>query len=295
MTGEPARPTSVRLKYRGADVFLSEGSYVIGRSAICQLVVDDVRASRRHARIVVEKNGVTLEDLGSVNGVFVNGHRIARGPHPLADGDRIGIGTTELELALGGPPSRRPDRPTLGTPLPAMQTATPSRSDRPIRALDSEPPTSDPPLSSAGTQRADAFELVGPIAGKALASGRAAEAENILNAHLSKTLEDARKNRPVAQSTLNAAVSYALELARALGTGRWLNYVLELLELLRVVPDGALSTKLLNAIARVDAVDTKRVNSYVNMLRALPESFEKVRALHQMDELTKAALRKRQP
>lgn len=294
MTEGASSPTSVRLKYRGADVFLSQGSYVIGRSAVCQLVIDDARASRRHARIVVGKGAVSIEDLGSINGVFVNGHRV-QGKQPLEDGDRIGIGGTELVLKLGGPTSSRRDRPTLGTPVsaraPALAPSSRPDSEAPLTPI--QPVDSEPPLSGSGTQRADAFELVGPIAARALAAGRFAEAENILNAHLSKTLEDARKQRAISVSTRTAALAHAIELAHALGSAKWLSYAFELLELCRWPLDDRLASGLMAAIGRTETIDLGRINAYASMLRALPESFEKVRAQHLVDELLRAAARKR--
>jgi pSer/pThr/pTyr-binding forkhead associated (FHA) protein len=288
---DSAGPTSVRLKYRGADVFLSEGVYLIGRSATCSVVLDDSRASRRHARIAVSSGQVTIEDLGSVNGVFVNGLRIPPGPRKLADGDRIAIGGAELELRLGGAPSLHRERNTIETP---MVSASPMSSRppaaRPIQPFDSEPPVSN---AGTGTQKADVFELVGPIAHKVLAQGRPGEAENILNAHLAKVLDDYRKNRPVAPPVTNAALTLALDLAAALGSTKWLNYAFDVLTHARVLLDAPLGQKLLQTMARVDTLDPARVSEYVRVLRELPQSYEKVRALHQAEELLQAASRKR--
>ena len=47
--------------------------------------------SRRHARIVVDAGGVTIEDLESRNGTFVRGRPVKRAT-PLADGDEVGFG-----------------------------------------------------------------------------------------------------------------------------------------------------------------------------------------------------------
>ncbi len=54
--------------------------------------------SRRHARIARSEEGYFItEEVGSLNGTFVNGNRLVTGrPHPLADGDRIGVGTVKL-------------------------------------------------------------------------------------------------------------------------------------------------------------------------------------------------------
>src|SRR4030088_2857701 len=66
-----------RLRYLQHDLELSEGQFAVGRNATCQLSLDDPLVSRRHALLIVAKDGVTIEDLQSRNGVIVNGQRIA--------------------------------------------------------------------------------------------------------------------------------------------------------------------------------------------------------------------------
>jgi len=63
----------------------------IGRSPICQIVVQRQLVSRLHARIERAGPRYLLQDAGSANGTFVNGRRIAE-PHLLADQDLIGLG-----------------------------------------------------------------------------------------------------------------------------------------------------------------------------------------------------------
>jgi pSer/pThr/pTyr-binding forkhead associated (FHA) protein len=54
--------------------------------------------SRRHARIVDSEEGlVVIEEVGALNGTFVNGTRLTAGePHPVEDGDRVGFGMVKL-------------------------------------------------------------------------------------------------------------------------------------------------------------------------------------------------------
>jgi hypothetical protein len=63
---------------------------VIGRDPACEVVIQDRQVSRFHARLTSEKNGVTLEDLGSKNGTFHNGLRLSE-PVYLQDGDSVQI------------------------------------------------------------------------------------------------------------------------------------------------------------------------------------------------------------
>lgn len=67
----------------------------IGRDSTCQIRIDDLMVSRRHARVTTTATGPVLEDLGSSNGTYLNGRAI-EGRTPVADGDLIGVGNTVL-------------------------------------------------------------------------------------------------------------------------------------------------------------------------------------------------------
>jgi hypothetical protein len=74
--------------------FLSHSVTVIGRSAESDLRLDDSSVSRRHAELRYSNGKIELVDLGSTNGVTVNGTPAARAI--LSDGDRIDIGSTPI-------------------------------------------------------------------------------------------------------------------------------------------------------------------------------------------------------
>jgi len=76
---------------------LPPGEVLIGRDPACQIQLDGDLVSRRHARLVIDFEGVLFEDLGSSNGSFVNEIR-AEEPLRLQEGDRIRIGLTLLEV-----------------------------------------------------------------------------------------------------------------------------------------------------------------------------------------------------
>jgi hypothetical protein len=86
----------------------------IGRGRAAVVRVRDPLASRLHARLRARPGGATLEDLGSKNGVRVNGVAVDRRPCLLAPGDEIAIG--ETLLALEDP---WPDPPASSEPRPA--------------------------------------------------------------------------------------------------------------------------------------------------------------------------------
>jgi len=66
---------------------------VIGRDGRCDVRLDDPLVSRRHAVVVSSAGEMFIEDLGSANGLFVNGDRCRR-TLALRDGDVIQLGTT---------------------------------------------------------------------------------------------------------------------------------------------------------------------------------------------------------
>ena len=74
---------------------LAGAGATIGRSRDCDIVLDDVGVSRRHAQVRATPDGWTVEDLGSTNGVLINGQGI-RGAQPLRPGDRVELGSTEM-------------------------------------------------------------------------------------------------------------------------------------------------------------------------------------------------------
>ena len=85
--------TRVWLRFQDQrDFELSAGVTIIGRGEGCQLILDDPLISRRHACFVVDDREITLKDLGSTNGVLVNGRKAGR--QVLRDGDTITIGNT---------------------------------------------------------------------------------------------------------------------------------------------------------------------------------------------------------
>ena len=84
-------------KYQGGEYPLQEaGELVIGRSSELDMVLIEDMVSRKHAKISLAPGQITIADLGSTNGTFVNGEKIKRAR--LKEGDRILIGTSILKL-----------------------------------------------------------------------------------------------------------------------------------------------------------------------------------------------------
>ena len=78
---------------------LTDGENVVGRDPHMQVWLDSTSVSRRHARITIDGDRVTLEDLNSKNGTRVRGSQIAA-PFALADGDEIRFGSIAVTFRV---------------------------------------------------------------------------------------------------------------------------------------------------------------------------------------------------
>jgi len=72
---------------------------VIGRDAEADIVVDDPGVSRRHLEIRVTPDGVVATDMGSTNGLYVEGHQVPAAT--LLDGNTMTIGRTRIMFWTG--------------------------------------------------------------------------------------------------------------------------------------------------------------------------------------------------
>jgi hypothetical protein len=84
-----------QLRYEGRAIILGSGGAVLGRSREADVVIDDENVSRRHAEVRPSGGAWILRDLGSTNGVKVNGRKID-GAQSLRPGDSIEMGLSRL-------------------------------------------------------------------------------------------------------------------------------------------------------------------------------------------------------
>jgi type II secretory pathway predicted ATPase ExeA len=83
-----------------SEITLDQSCFVIGRSALCNIVVHGPKVSRFHAMLSMSDVGLQIADLGSTNGTAVNGEAAKR--RALRDSDVITIGSTRITYVAGG-------------------------------------------------------------------------------------------------------------------------------------------------------------------------------------------------
>ncbi|MBN2192460.1 MAG: DUF4388 domain-containing protein [Polyangiaceae bacterium] len=126
-----SKPLALRFisgKYQGGEYPLEEGKeVVVGRSSDLDMVLVEEMVSRRHARILMKAGIITIQDLGSTNGTFVNGEKIRQ--TNLQEGDRVLIGTSILKVvaltqkAPKGTGLPDQERPSVRKPMPRPRRA----------------------------------------------------------------------------------------------------------------------------------------------------------------------------
>lgn len=238
-----------RLRYLNKEIELPVGDFFVGRSPDCQLALDDPLVSRKHAVLKVEADRVVLHDLGSRNGVLVNGVK-QREPVALFAGDRLIVGGQELALVRVGDSVRRPTQAISGgtdaisLPHPTMVQEEPE------------------------TRRASAFMLLFGVAEKALALGRVEDAERIL-ANLMTDLDGAAA-KPVEAEGLIGACHLALRLAAVTGKASWIDWVFDAHRMAKKVLPAPTIDELHVLVRKTRYPATGALKRYVESLREIP-------------------------
>jgi len=228
--------TRYRLRFLLQEIDLGPGATLIGRSATCQITIDDPLVSREHARISVAGDKVTVEDLGSRNGVQVGGKPIT-GLRELADQDRIRIGAQELVLCVVGTTGAAPLKRTTGFMCHCADCGIPYPAESPAcPACGSLGRTQDDTLSGARSERDWSLELAAEAVGRAAQRHSWEDVERLMmraRLHVEQRLADGRRidGRPL-QDVGDAAV------ALAVGTGElsWVRWALSLYATLGQIP-----------------------------------------------------------
>jgi hypothetical protein len=230
-----------RLRFLLQEIDLVPGFTTVGRSAGCQITIDDPLVSREHARFRVDNDRVTLEDLGSRNGVAVNGKPI-KAITELADTDRVRIGSQELVLCvlLGADKGLRRTTGFMchcaecGVPYPAESPACPACGS-------SQRAQQEDTLTGARSDRDWSLELAAGAIARALEKQSWGDVERLLlraRLHVEQRLADGGR---VDRQALHPIADAAVALATATGELTWVRWALSLYASLGQTPPSTLA------------------------------------------------------
>jgi hypothetical protein len=256
---------AARLHYQYHDIAVPLGTFFIGRGAECQLALDDPMVSRKHAALRVYAGSAAIEDLGSRNGIFLNGVRIDK-CEPLRDGDLIRIGSQDLSFYENED----------SHPLSSERSTRATRREMQIADLVSDELSEQTFVATgpiASTLRSTSgLAIIGGVADKTLALGRAEEAERILQRSLADIMARAEKGE-VDADTAERAAAYAIRLAAATGRGAWVDYAFQLYTALGTLLPARIVDELYAAVRKVKHKDKAVLRAYTARLREVSSSF----------------------
>jgi len=247
------------------DFELVSGVTIVGRGDGCQLVLDDPLVSRRHACFVVDDREITIKDLGSTNGVLVNGTRVEE-MQVIVPGDQITLGRHNAELCW--------------VPFSAMERGPRPRqmhSGRPAvdTMVDQRPPGSSVPpapadmfADSESTHETRVLEMLSGVAEKAFELGRGADAERILKRPLESIVERIEQGILPDPREANEAGLLAVRLARATAQASWIDHVFRMFHALERLPTTAIVDELHLAVRVAPGVNIPAFRRYVERMKA---------------------------
>ncbi len=235
-----------RLRFLLQEIDLGDGETVIGRSPTCHVTIEDPLVSRRHAIVRIRGEQAVAQDLGSRNGLLVNGRRI-EGMQTLVDGDRLRVGTQELVFCVLGPDAhRRGTRPTgflcrcahCSVPYPAEAGQCPQCGS--VERLD------DDTLSGVVSRSEQnwTLQLLLEVLERAIDLGRWDDVERLLHRSRMNVEERLAASHAVDRGQLEVVADAAVRLAVAREDAHWAAWVLDIYNTAGLVPGVALSDRL---------------------------------------------------
>jgi hypothetical protein len=275
-----------RLRFLLQEFDLPRGVTLIGRSLDCQVTIEDPLVSRQHARIVIDGDHALLEDLGSRNGVKVNGVPV-RAPMSLNDGDRLRIGTQELVFCRVEPIMTAHAKTTgvlrlcahCRLPYPRELVACPN-------CEGTEQTEEDETLSGsfgADKQHSWGVQLIVEALEKALSLGRVQDAERIARRATLQFEEALASGRPFEAHHLAGIAQAAVTLALQTGDAAWGVWVVNAYRRIGRVPPTVV-------VERFVEVATRAPNAVKDALAQLVDRLQTARAVTDEDPAPLARL-----
>ncbi len=269
-----------RLRYQSSNLEMPLGDFLIGRSSECHLSIDDASVSRRHAVIRVDATTVTLKDLGSRNGVRVNGKQLD-GEQRLQHLDKISIGNQEM-LFIDADQGGQAKAQTVEIGRCVSCGAMNSRADEVCavcgarlgdsKALDGQ--TVELRFGQPGDdvgKAEKAFLLVAGIAEKTLAMKSFEKAEQLLAAHLDMMLFRTQRGELYSATAMDRGIGFALRLAEERNARRWLHWIFTLNTLAKRLMDAPTIDRLHEIVRKVRYDDTRALREYLAVLSSMEE------------------------
>jgi FHA domain len=252
----PDASVRVALRLAGCMFELPLGEQAVaGRSPECHLPMTDHRCSRRHAEFSRAADGViTVCDLGSSNGTYVNGIRIDTARR-LALGDWITLGNETFELCIAGD-AQRPPTPTM--PVPRRPDAGSYRGAG-LEAKTKTDPGS-PLLSIASFTAQATSHTATPVSPAAI--------EEPLRA----LLRQLERGEPLEPGAAEMAALVALRMASVTKEASWLSYCFELYAALRQPLSPDLLDRVREALLCVPQPEPAPFRTYLQLLTRLEHS-----------------------
>jgi pSer/pThr/pTyr-binding forkhead associated (FHA) protein len=225
-----------------------------GRSFACGIPLGDRLCSREHAVFSRSKDGnVSVRDLGSTNGTYVNGVRL-QAAHRLAASDWITLGNETLELCVSNV-AQQPLRPTI----PARpQPDSKPRSSRSTAKTD------------PGSEILSLASLAATSAGKVSTTPPADVARKPLDALLQRV----DQGQQISEADARTGTLVALHLARGSGDAAWLDYAFRLHSALPAPLSRELIERLSDVLANVQPRKLPSFRRYVELLELRREDFD---------------------
>jgi hypothetical protein len=157
------------------------------------------------------------------------------------------------------PPPGAPNQPRAPSPGGLARKDPPAAPAPPF-------PIADPPTAEA-SRSVQSFHLLGGVADKALAMGKAEDAERILQVLLADVIARARDGNVIDSSVCESAARYAARLGGATGKASWVDYVFELYRRQRRVLPAVVIDELYSVVRKVKGLELGGIRAYLDALR----------------------------
>jgi len=243
-----ALPSRVGLRMTARTIELLPGVTLLGRSRTCHVPVDDPKISRRHACFANGNGKLTVRNLSSTSRLLLNGLPVeGEEPRQLQVGDRIGVGSQEIEVCA------------LGDYCPSFE---------PTERLSGWSDTPAP--SSAGGAT---LGKLAEFASKCARLGQRRDAERILRPLLDGLLRYCRAGQTPRPEDVKLALDLALGVAETAHVGEWVSYVFALLSEVGLPPERDVLERLYRVVPLTPGISMAMYREYLETLTTLAERF----------------------